>query len=241
MEIKANDLHFKTLNLQLKESPDSNIVIKDCLGQRYIAAGVAHKHITIEGTPGNALGAYLAGSHITVYGNVQDATGDTMDDGEIIIYGNCGDTTGYGMRGGKIFVQGNAGYRVGIHMKAYQEHKPTIIIGGVVGDFLGEYQAGGTIIVLGLDHDASHPPVGDFCGTGMHGGAIYMRTTVLPDDLPTQVCAQLATEEDLATIASYIEEFCQHFNYNKDDVLKETFYKLTPNSKNPYKQLYTQN
>ena len=241
MEIKAGNLHFQLVNKQLKNTSDRDILIRDCLGQRYIGSGIANKNIIIQGTPGNALGAYLSNSTITVYGNVQDATGDTMDNGEIIIHGNCGDTTGYGMRGGKIFVKDNAGYRVGIHMKEYKEHKPTVIIGGKVGDFLGEYQAGGTIIVLGLNCQENEIPVGDFCGTGMHGGAIYIRTTKLPDDLPKQVSASIATQEDLEAIDNYLDEFCNHFGTSKIDILNTCFYKLTPNSKNPYKQLYTQN
>lgn len=241
MKINANTLHFQSLNEQLKSSGDKDIKITNCLGQRYIGSGVVGKHITIEGTPGNALGAYLTDTTITVYGNGQDATGDTMDSGKIIIHGNCGDTTGYAMRGGEIYIKGNAGYRVGIHMKEYGNHKPTIVIGNKAGDFLGEYQAGGNLIVLGLDCKNEEIPVGDFCGTGMHGGTIYIRTNLLPNDLPTQVCATIASEDDLLAIMSYIDEFCIHFHFLKEDILKNTFYKLTANSKNPYKQLYTHN
>lgn len=240
MEINAHTLHFRTLNENLKASTDSNIDITNCLGQRYIGSGVANKNITIYGTPGNALGSYLAGSTITVHGNAQDATGDTMDSGKIIVHGNCGDTTGYGMRGGKIFVEGDGGYRVGIHMKEYEYHKPIIIIGGKVGDFLGEYQAGGVIIVLGLN-SKDEVPVGDFCGTGMHGGVIYIRSNTLPTDLPCQVSASIATEDDLLIISDYIDEFCGHFGTSKETILAENFYKLTANSKNPYRQLYTHN
>lgn len=50
------------------------------------------------------------------------------------------DATGYAMRGGKIFVRGNAGYRAGIHMKAYKDKTPVLVIGGKAGSFLGEYQ-----------------------------------------------------------------------------------------------------
>lgn len=240
MEINAERLHFQILNEQLKTSSDNNIKITNCLGHRYIGSGVGGKSIEIHGTPGNALGAYLADSTITVFGNAQDATGDTMDNGEIIIHGNCGDTTGYGMRGGKILVHGDGGYRVGIHMKEYQEHKPIIVIGGKVGDFLGEYQAGGVIIILGLGYDGK-APVGDFCGTGMHGGAIYIRSNFLPNDLPTQVSVTVATEDDLVDIMPHIESFCNQFAESKDEILHGTFYKLTANSKNPYNQLYTHN
>ncbi len=238
MEINACSLHFRDLNEKLKASSDSHVEITNCLGHRYIGSGVAGKTITIYGTPGNALGSYLAGSDITVYGNAQDATGDTMDTGSIIIHGNCGDTTGYGMRGGRIFVKGDGGYRMGIHMKEYKECKPVIVIGGTVGDFLGEYQAGGLLIVLGLNSEGELP-VGDFCGTGMHGGAIYIRSSVLPDDLPSQVIAQVATAEDLGEIAEHIHAFCNTFELDPEVLLKDTFYKLTANSKNPYRQLYT--
>lgn len=57
------------------------------------------------------------------------------------------------MRGGKIYVRDHAGYRAGIHMKEYKKKVPIMIIGGCAGSFLGEYQAGGILIVLGLQED----------------------------------------------------------------------------------------
>ncbi|MCR4648789.1 MAG: glutamate synthase, partial [Lachnospiraceae bacterium] len=148
MIIDAKELGYKELNEKLRES-GREIRITECLGQRFIAAGMNDKDITIEGIPGNALGAYLNGATIKVEANAQDAVGDTMNEGKIIINGNIGDAAGYAMRGGKIFVKGDAGYRAGIHMKAYKEKIPVMVIGGCTGSFLGEYQAGGVIIVLG--------------------------------------------------------------------------------------------
>lgn len=142
MIIDAMDLNYQELNRQIGCSPEPNIIIKHCNGQRYIANGQKEKDITIYGTPGNALGAYLCGGRITVYGNVQEATGDTMDNGTICIHGNAGDGTGYAMRGGKIFVRGNIGYRAGIHMKAYRDKSPVLVVGGSAGSFLGEYHTG---------------------------------------------------------------------------------------------------
>jgi len=60
-------------------------------------------------------------------------------------------------------------------MKEYMEKKPIIVIGGKAGAFLGEYMAGGTIILLGIDIDDPKNIVGSYCGTGMHGGTIYSR------------------------------------------------------------------
>ncbi len=240
MKITAGLMHFKDLNDKLKACVTEPIVIDECLGQRYIASGRSEGDIIINGTPGNALGAYLDGSDITVYGNAQDATGDTMNKGNITIFGSSGDATGYAMRGGAIYIRESAGYRAGIHMKSYMEHMPVLVIGGKAGSFLGEYQAGGYIIVLGLGYEGQKV-VGNFCGTGMHGGKIFIRSDYLPDDLPSQVKAAEATAEDLAEISEYIDNFCEKFSVDKKALLKKKFYVLTPDTKNPYKQLYTAN
>lgn len=240
MIFTAGNTYYADLNKMIRECRDSDIVLNDVLGQRYIGCGIADKHIEIHGTPGNALGAYMNGGVMEIFGNAQDATGDTMNSGKIIIHGNCGDTTGYGMRGGVIHVRGNAGYRVGIHMKEYRDLKPVIVIGGKTGDFLGEYQAGGIIIVLGLN-SSELVPVGNFCGTGMHGGAIYIRTKQVPGDLPAQVNVSSLKDEDSAILRKYIGEYCSHFGEDEKNILDSAFVKLTANTKNPYRQLYTHN
>ena len=240
MKIDASGLHFETLNRMIKSSKERHIEVINLLGHRYIGAGLEPgKKLDLYGIPGNALGAYLSNCEIVVHSNAQDATGDTMDSGKIVIHGNSGDTTGYAMRGGEIYVQGNAGYRVGIHMKAYQEHRPVIVIGGTAGDYLGEYQAGGILIVLGIG--AEGVPVGGYCGTGMHGGAIYIRSEEPPRRLPAQVAASRCTAEDLKEILPYIAEYCKLFGTNEKELTRSTFYKLLPNSKNPYRQLYVHN
>lgn len=210
------------------------------MGQRYIGAGMSGKSLVIHGVPGNDLGCYLDGGSIRVCGNAQDQTGDTMNAGAIVVEGSSGDATGYSMRGGKILVRGNAGYRVGIHMKAYREQQPLIVVGGEAGSFLGEYQAGGTIVVLGLG-SKKKTPVGNLCGTGMNGGRMYLRGEELPKDLPEQVSARRATEEDMAAVDGYLDDFCGAFQISKDEILKKTFFVITPNSSNPYKELYTFN
>lgn len=98
MRITAGLMHFKELNEQVRSSPENHIYIDNCIGQRYIASGLSHKEVIINGTPGNALGSYLNGADIIVNGNAQDATGDTMNDGSIIIHGSSGDATGYAMK-----------------------------------------------------------------------------------------------------------------------------------------------
>ena len=238
-KLDAKNMPAKELCARIRESTDTALAVEHVNGQRYIAAGLGKKELTLTGTPGNALGAYLNGTRITVLGNAQDATGDTMNDGAIFVHGSSGDATGYAMRGGKIYVRGNAGYRAGIHMKAYREKQPVLIIGGEAGSFLGEYQAGGLIVALGLGSEGC--PVGDFCGAGMHGGRIFLRGGELPSGLPGQVAARRATSQDLAGIQPYLAHFCAAFGGSPGELAAPGFWVLQPNSRNPYQQLYTPN
>ena len=240
MKIDASGMHFAVLNERVRSEKDRYIAIENCIGQRYIAAGLSDKEIVLNGTPGNALGAYLNGAKIRVYGNVQEATGDTMNAGEIVVGGSAGDATGYAMRGGRIFVRGDAGYRCGIHMKAYRENRPAVVIGGRAGSFLGEYQAGGIIIVLGNNLHGK-PIVGNFCGTGMHGGEILLRCEALDAALPAQVKAERIQGPGSEEAAALVKEWCARFGQDEAPYLSAVYCRLTPNAENPYRQMYTPN
>lgn len=239
MTLNVQNLDYKALNDNLRQM-DKDCTITGCCGQRFIGAGMSDKQITIHGVPGNALGAYLNGAAITVHANAQDAVGDTMNEGKIVIHGNIGDAAGYAMRGGKIFVKGNAGYRAGIHMKAYKEKKPVMVIGGTAGSFLGEYQAGGVIVVLGLEAQ-NKKIVGFFPCTGMHGGKMFLRSDCADVAFPAQVTARPAGEGDMEEIRDYVREYCDLFGYDLNTVLDAPFTVVTPDSKNPYKQMYVAN
>lgn len=238
MVFTANTLYYQQLNEQLRSCPDTEIVVENLLGQRYLGCGSSGRSFRLYGTPGNGLGQYLNGSVIEVFGNAQDAAGDTMNDGEIIIHGSCGDAAGYGMRGGRILIEGDCGYRGGIHMKSYLGKHPVIVIGGQAGSFLGEYQAGGLIIVLGRGAGGK-VPASYFCGTGMHGGKIILRTDEAPSGLPPQVLAAEAAPGDLAEIRPHVEAYCKAFGGDASAVLSGRFYVLSPNPEAGYRQLYT--
>ena len=143
--IQAGLTYYKQVNEKVREAAekDDSITIENVIGQRYIGCGSTDRKITVHGTAGNGLGQYLNGSTIEVFGNAQEAVGDTMNAGEIVVHGNVGDACGYGMRGGRIFIRGNVGYRAGIHMKAYQDKIPVLIVGGLIvfamGIFLAVY------------------------------------------------------------------------------------------------------
>ena len=237
--LNAKVLDHRAINDSLRDVQEDCTLI-NCCGQRFIAAGMSDKNITINGVPGNALGAYLNGASITVNANAQDAVGDTMNDGRIVIHGNIGDAAGYAMRGGRIFVKGNAGYRAGIHMKQYKDKIPVLVIGGRAGSFLGEYQAGGVIVVLGL-HTDGNKIVHNFPCTGMHGGKLFLRGTCEDIVFPDQVTARAAEPAELNEIQAYVAEYCKEFGCDIKKIMDSPFTVVTPDSKNPYKQMYVAN
>lgn len=238
--IDADGKYFQKLNEEIRAASDPEVAVTNCMGQRYIGAGLSGKHILVEGVPGNDLGCYLNGAAIRVKGNAQDQTGDTMNEGTIVVEGSSGDATGYSMRGGKIMIRDGVGYRAGIHMKAYGSHQPAIVVGGEAGSFLGEYQAGGTIVVLGLGSKRK-APVGNRICAGMHGGKMFLRCEELPADLPAQVTGVRADEKDMARIDGLLREFCETFGVEMKEILAKPFYRITPDTKNPYQALYTFN
>ncbi len=249
--IDAKDMHYRELNEKihqiLRENPDvKKIILKNVLGQRFIGNGLQKKDLTIEiyGIPGGDLGMFMSGPTIIVYGNAEFAPGNTMDDGTIVIHGSSGDVTAHSMRGGKIFVRGDVGYRSGIHMKAYKDKVPVLVVGGRAKDFLGEYMAGGNIIVLNIDEKGNDlgKIKGRMIGTGIHGGAIYIRGEIDKDQLGVAADIKEFTEEDLEKIKPYIEEFCKWFNLSEDvknKLLNSKWTKIAPISKRPFGKLYT--
>jgi glutamate synthase domain-containing protein 3 len=240
-KIDANGMHYRDLNSLLRaisRNGAEKIEIHNVCGQRYIGTDLdAEIEIAIYGIPGNDLGAFMNGPKIEVYGNAQDGCGNTMNEGKIVVHGHAGDITGHSMRGGKIFVRDDVGYRVGIHMKEYQGKKPQLVIGGTAQDFLGEYMAGGVIVILGLNLCEGECCKARFVGTGMHGGVIYERGDILTLGKGTKVMK--VGKRDTQLIQSLVKEYCEHFSVDFEKVMSTPFRKIVPVSKRPYGELYT--
>jgi glutamate synthase domain-containing protein 3 len=242
VEIDAQGLTFTELNAKVREAAirgAKKIVLCNVHGQRYIGTRLyrlGSMEIEIHGTPGNDLGAFLDGHRIVVYSNAQDGTGNTMNSGEIVVHGRAGDILGMSMRGGEIFIRDSVGYRAGLHMKEYGEKRPVLVVGGTTQDFLGEYMAGGIIIILNLDRYSLNKM--DFVGTGMHGGVIYIRGEVQTRQLSKQVELKGLEDEDYRILSKYIDKYAAHFNISKTLIMERDFSKLQPISNRPYSNLY---
>jgi glutamate synthase domain-containing protein 3 len=240
--IDASNVYYRDLNTRLRESVAAGaekIYLNNVHGQRYIGTDL-NKPVEIEitGTPGNDLGAFMNGPRLIVRGNAQDGCGNTMNEGEIIIHGRAGDTAGLSARGGKIFIKEGVGYRTGIHMKEYQGKKPVIVIGGTAQDFLGEYMAGGVLILLGMNLPKGQGHRSNYVGTGMHGGVIYLRGTIPQWQLGKEVDISPLNENDVMVLERYVGEFAGHFGFNARDILNGDFIKLYPRWLRPYGRLY---
>jgi glutamate synthase domain-containing protein 3 len=240
--IDASGLHYRELNARLREvvsSGTQRIELRNVYGQRYIGTDLDRPvEIEIFGTPGNDLGTFMDGPRITVHGNAQDGCGNTMNSGEIIVHGHAGDIVGLSARGGKIFIREDVGYRAGIHMKEYQDKKPAVVIGGTAQDFVGEYMAGGILILLGLKLGEGEYHKAKFIGTGMHGGVIYLRGNIKEYQLGKEVGIAPLEGKDYQLLQQFVGEFAAHFGYETGEILKHGFIKLFPHWLRPYGRLY---
>lgn len=242
---------YKTLNEAIHRAladGHRNIRLNQVCGQRFIGAALQGDdvHLEIDGVPGNDLGIFMDGPTIEVLGNAEDQVGNTMNAGTIIVHGSVGDVMGLSARGGTLFVKEKAGFRTGIHVKEYRGKRPVLVIGGKVKDYFGEYMAGGILVALGMKIDPDgqvreheHAICGNCLGSGIHNGAIYLRTDELPEDLlgvGAKCVPFTAADKDL--LAPLVRAFCRHFHVPEAAVWRKSFLKVVPESKRPFRGNY---
>jgi len=242
VRINAENLHYTPLNQKIRAAVADGvkeIVIDNVLGQRFIADGLRGMDVTItvNGVPGGDLAMFMSGPTIIVHGNADHAPGNTMDNGRVIIHGSAGDAVAYSMRGGRIYVRDNIGYRGGIHMKQYLEKRPILVVGGGARAFLGEYMAGGLIIVLGLN--GVIPVSEQGTGSGIHGGEIFVRGPVDDQYLGVGARQGPVTEEQKAMIRPIIEDFAGSFGIDAAPIVASEFTRIAAVSSRPFASKYT--
>jgi glutamate synthase domain-containing protein 3 len=242
VRIDAKGLHYTPLNQKIRAAIAAGvkeIVIDNVLGQRFIGDGIRGEGVTltVNGVPGGDLAMFMSGPTIIVHGNADHAPGNTMDMGNVIIHGGAGDAVAHSMRGGKVYVRDNIGYRGGIHMKQYLEKRPILVVGGAARAFLGEYMAGGLLIVLGL---TGVPPVAErSTGSGIHGGEIFVRGVVDKKDLGVGAQQMPATQEQKTRIQPIIEDFARTFGIDPAPILASEYSRISPASTRPFANKYT--
>lgn len=241
VKINAKGMHYTPLNQAIRNAVKAGageIVIDQVMGQRFIADGLrGNVTIVINGVPGGDLGMFMSGPTCIVHGNCEHAPGNTMDEGKIVIHGSAGDAVAHSMRGGKIFVRDNIGYRGGIHMKQYLKKRPVLVVGGSAQAFLGEYMAGGLIVVLGRQSD--RPDLARGIGSGIHGGSIVIRGGVDASLLGVGAMLSDLPESGYDDIAGLIREYGAHFGIDPEPLLADRYFTVAPASSRPFANKYT--
>ncbi|WP_062512606.1 class II glutamine amidotransferase [Sulfolobus acidocaldarius] len=242
-DIDARNLNYKELNYVIAEvakKGKKEITVANVTGHRYIGInfkrlGVHNARINLYGIVGNVFANLNEDNEFYVYGNVSDDCGDTMHGGKVVIYGDARDVLAQTFQNGRIFVKGNAGNRVGIQMREYKDRRPYLVIGGFVDDYLGEYMAGGVIVVLGTN--VKGEPVGNYVGSGMVGGRIYIRGRVSPSRIGIQPTRQEVLNFLKALLVEgYIGE--EEFSSLKDKYYIEVMDSLKDKAKEYAKRLF---
>ncbi|HNR87946.1 MAG TPA: FAD-dependent oxidoreductase [Spirochaetota bacterium] len=242
MTVDAQGIYYRMLNRRIREQcamGTPELVITNVMGQRYIGGGInGSTNIKIYGTPGQDLGAFMNGLTLEVFGNAQDGVANTMNAGKIIVHGKAGEIPGHSMRGGKVFIRDDVEYRAAIHMKEYEGQVPWVIIGGTAKDYCGEYMAGGRVVVLNI---ANRPgsPVGYSVGTGIHGGAIYVRGAIEPFQLGRGAIVASLDDDDVAFLKGALEEYSRDLSINLGNITFYEFVKVTKKGHRPFANLYT--
>jgi len=126
-------------------------------------------------------------------------------------------------------------------MKEYMDKVPLIVIGTKGGDFLGEYMAGGRIVVLGLGLEKDEKVAGKFFGTGMHGGKMYIRGPVNEGLMGREIAQSPLDEADEAFLKQVTEQYAAYFGADVSSIKLSDFKKYQPKSKRPYGNMYIGN
>jgi glutamate synthase domain-containing protein 1/glutamate synthase domain-containing protein 3 len=191
--INASDLGFQEINAKISEVYEAGgekISFSHLSGQRYIGIGFSPSKasrefkVELSGYPGNCLANLNDGGQFEIFGNAADDLGDTMHSGKIVVHGSARDVVGQALQGGEILVKGSVGNRAAIQMREYKNHRPFLIVGETADDYLGEYMAGGVVVILNISGQAKS--VGSYVGTGMVGGRIYIRGKIGEEQIGLQ-------------------------------------------------------
>jgi NADPH-dependent glutamate synthase beta subunit-like oxidoreductase/glutamate synthase domain-containing protein 3/NAD-dependent dihydropyrimidine dehydrogenase PreA subunit len=147
------------------------------LGGRLWRAGDKALHIRICGHPGQRVGSMgFANTRIEVLGPGSDDIGWLNAGAEIVVHGNAANGTGNAMAQGTISIAGNIGARGMTMTKANPRFAPPELwVLGSVGDYFGEFMAGGIAVVCGVDPSDHDNVLGYRPLVGMVGGRVFFR------------------------------------------------------------------
>lgn len=147
------------------------------IGGRLWQAGDNKLRVRIEGPAGQRVGSMGFGNtRIEVMGTTSDDVGWLNAGAEIVVHGHAGNGAANAMAQGKIFVAGNIGARGMTMTKANPRFEPPELwVLGSVGDYFGEFMAGGVAVICGQEPQNRENVLGYRPLVGMVGGKVFFR------------------------------------------------------------------
>jgi NADPH-dependent glutamate synthase beta subunit-like oxidoreductase/glutamate synthase domain-containing protein 3/NAD-dependent dihydropyrimidine dehydrogenase PreA subunit len=147
------------------------------LGGRLWQAGAETVYVRITGHSGQRVGSLgFPNTKIEIMGPASDDVGWLNAGAEITVHGNAGNGVANAMAQGKIFVGGNIGARGMTMTKSNPRFDPPqIFVLGSVGDYFGEFMAGGIAVICGVNPQTPENVMGYRPLVGMVGGKIFFR------------------------------------------------------------------
>ncbi len=147
------------------------------IGGRLWKKGQNNIDIRIEGHPGQRVGAMgFPNTEIEVMGPASDDVGWLNVGAHIIVQGHAGNGVANAMAQGRIYINGNIGARGMTMTKSNPRFDPPELwVLGSVGDYFGEFMAGGVCVVCGVDPQDRENILGYRPLVGMVGGKVFFR------------------------------------------------------------------
>ena len=178
------------------------------IGGRLWKAGDDPVSLKIDGPPGQRTGSMgFPNTVIEVNGPASDDVGWLNAGADILVLGNAGNGAANAMAQGRIWVAGNIGAR-GMTMTKHNPRfdPPELWVLGSVGDYFGEFMAGGTTVICGHRPQTPDNVLGYRPLVGMVGGKVFFRG---PHKGFSQVDAKLApiTDADWAWLTGNLRGF----------------------------------
>lgn len=147
------------------------------IGGRLWKKGSDPLTVSVTGHPGQRLGSLgYPNTTIEVMGPASDDVGWLNAGAHIIVHGNASNGVANAMAQGKVYIEGNIGAR-GMTMTKHNPRfePPQLWVLGSVGDYFGEFMAGGIAVVCGHDGQTPDNVLGYRPLVGMVGGKVFFR------------------------------------------------------------------
>ncbi len=147
------------------------------IGGRLWRAGDKPLEIRVTGHSGQRLGSMgYANTRIENFGPASDDVGWLNGGAEIIVHGHAANGVANAMAQGKIYVAGSIGAR-GMTMTKQNPRfaPPELWVLGSVGDYFGEFMAGGIAVICGIEAQTPDNILGYRPLVGMVSGKVFFR------------------------------------------------------------------